>query len=312
MFFTYCEKRFTRVYPIFWLIMLPLIPAYYFGLGGQKSFDGDWWYVIKSVLLIPQDNLPILSVAWTLTHEVYFYLLFALLIVLPRSISFPLLAMIASLSLWKLFMDYGEQWHGSKYITGATFLDQSMILSFATSRHTVQFFAGCLVAHLCERRTSGMSLSATLGTYAIFFLPFLSSVTEAGFFHEVLTNRSLRTIYYTLASGLVVYCSIQLQFAPKATSPPGSLSKMGDSSYSLYLIHYPIILTFFVFVSGFADSTSIYGTHLFTVFSIVLALLGGWITYFYFERPLLRISRNAFKKRFLSATQSHSSAEGTS
>lgn len=306
---SYAEKRFTRVYPMFWLITLPLVPAFFIGVGGQKAFDGDWWYVVNSLLLLPQDDLPILSVAWTLTHEVYFYLLFAFVIVFPRVISYALIAVIAGLSVWKLIMDYGQPWGGSKYFTGASFLDQSLLLSFATSRHTLQFFAGCFIAHLCMQKPQGVSLLTLVGAYVIFFLPFLSAVVGSGPFYEVLTDRSLRTIYYTLASGLVVYCSIQIQVARRQTSPPDALNRLGDSSYSLYLIHYPIILAFFVIFVRFFDGASVQMAHLFTTISIALAVLGGWIAYFSFERPMLKWSRRLFSRFSVLKTEARTSGE---
>lgn len=293
---SYVMKRFTRVYPMFWVVTLLLTPLYFIGVGGQKSFEGDWGYVLKSFLLIPQDELPILSVAWTLTHEVYFYILFGLFLILPRLMSYLLVVGIVALSLWKMGMDYGQSWGGSKYVTGATAIDQSLLMSFALSRHTIQFFAGCFIAYLCLKRRVEVSWFALLGAYVIFFLPFVASVTKAGLFNEILTDKSMRTMYYTMASGLVVYCSIQFQASKQYFSPPSLLCKLGDSSYSLYLVHYPIIIACFIIAKPVVSAYDGLMSHLFTGAVIVISVYGGWIAFRWIETPVLNLSRKMFER----------------
>ncbi|MEZ6001910.1 acyltransferase family protein [Hyphomonas sp.] len=85
--------RITRIYPVWWAfagaVTLYMIAAY-----GLPADNADWAnatggqpaasYLLKSFLLIPQSEFPILNVGWTLIHEVYFYLVFTLLLLAPR------------------------------------------------------------------------------------------------------------------------------------------------------------------------------------------------------------------------------------
>jgi peptidoglycan/LPS O-acetylase OafA/YrhL len=67
-------KRFTRIYPLFLLVMVPITAKHW--LAG--TFE--WGYFAKSLLLLPQSKWPMLIPSWTLVHEALFYLLFGLAI----------------------------------------------------------------------------------------------------------------------------------------------------------------------------------------------------------------------------------------
>jgi peptidoglycan/LPS O-acetylase OafA/YrhL len=60
--------------------------------GFANNKDLSWEKVIVSLLLIPQNDKPILDVGWTLIYEVYFYLLFSIAIWLKPKHSAPLLS----------------------------------------------------------------------------------------------------------------------------------------------------------------------------------------------------------------------------
>ena len=40
--------------------------------------------ITRSLLLLPQQGLPVLVVGWTMVHEIYFYLVFALFLLAPE------------------------------------------------------------------------------------------------------------------------------------------------------------------------------------------------------------------------------------
>ena len=76
--------RATRIYPIYWIVALALLAV---GLvkPGLFSFDPEQTSIVKSLALWPQDGFPMLKVAWTLIHEMYFYLVFALIILFSHN-----------------------------------------------------------------------------------------------------------------------------------------------------------------------------------------------------------------------------------
>ena len=85
--------RVTRIYPVWWAfagcMTIYMLAAY--GLSGQSagsqkaSFGQPALpFLVKSFLLVPQPAFPILNVGWTLVHEVYFYAVFTLFLLLPK------------------------------------------------------------------------------------------------------------------------------------------------------------------------------------------------------------------------------------
>ena len=77
----YIYKRFVRIYPTYWIILLLVLPPYFidrnFGLGLETRPD----VIVSSFLLIHFNSLySVVAVAWTLFHEILFYALFSIAI----------------------------------------------------------------------------------------------------------------------------------------------------------------------------------------------------------------------------------------
>lgn len=70
---SFLKRRFLRVYPFYWLCLLAMSAV--FLVGFMKSHAIGPARVVQSVLLLPDD--PLINVSWTLSYEVFFYLLFA-------------------------------------------------------------------------------------------------------------------------------------------------------------------------------------------------------------------------------------------
>ena len=78
-------ERFFRVYPTYWAVSLPLLVVYLVKPGIVNASQGGQVNLLASFMLWPQTILPLLSVGWTLVHEMYFYLVFTVAVaVLPE------------------------------------------------------------------------------------------------------------------------------------------------------------------------------------------------------------------------------------
>ena len=75
---TYALKRFIRLFPIYWLIMLVMILCLFINPHVGQAYYRNFVVIVKSLFLIPQQCSAILGVSWTLCHEAWFYLLFLL------------------------------------------------------------------------------------------------------------------------------------------------------------------------------------------------------------------------------------------
>ncbi len=85
MLAAYLWKRFSRIYPAYWIVLAAIVPVYFlvpsFGLGHEREPG----VIVRAIVLFPHPETHlVLGVAWTLVYEVFFYLLFGLLILDKR------------------------------------------------------------------------------------------------------------------------------------------------------------------------------------------------------------------------------------
>jgi len=74
----YAWRRAMRIYPLYWLATAVFFAiAYLPGLWSQPVAPG---WVAASLLLLPQERVPLLEIGWSLQHEMVFYVVFGLLI----------------------------------------------------------------------------------------------------------------------------------------------------------------------------------------------------------------------------------------
>src|SRR5688572_1031667 len=80
----FLARRLIRIYPLYWLVSLGVLAICWLWpeLAARDKFSRPT--LLKSFLLWPQVEYPIVAVGWTLTYELFFYLVFAGLLLLPR------------------------------------------------------------------------------------------------------------------------------------------------------------------------------------------------------------------------------------
>lgn len=81
-------RRAVRIYPVYWVVAIAVL-----ALGAAAGRSVDVMPLWEPLLLIPTDADQIIAVAWTLVHEVYFYAVFALMLLVRA-------AVVPALLLW--------------------------------------------------------------------------------------------------------------------------------------------------------------------------------------------------------------------
>jgi len=106
----FLSSRITRIYPLWW-VCAGIIMVYFWVTYGIPAAPDRIagpheavTYALKSLLLIPQDAPPILGLGWTLIHEMFFYLVFALILFLPKKYLLPALIAWALLTVAGSFL----------------------------------------------------------------------------------------------------------------------------------------------------------------------------------------------------------------
>lgn len=133
----YILKRIIRIYPAFLLVSLVLLGAYL--TFPQWSPRGDlinMQYLTDSLLLLPSSQRPLLTVGWTLVHEMFFYTVF-IVVILNKKIG------VSLLWGWGLLILLANV-----YIVKLDFPS-----SFYLNAHNLEFLLGMGVAYLIKSST---------------------------------------------------------------------------------------------------------------------------------------------------------------
>ncbi|WP_164467462.1 acyltransferase family protein [Caulobacter flavus] len=263
-------KRAARIYPIYIIVSLALIAikAMNHLTEGASGFDLQPLRIVTSLLLVPAWNeaggvQPILGVGWTLSYELYFYLLFAAAVVVARRAFFAPLAAFILLAVTAFNLLPG----------GGT-----AIASFLANPIAIEFLFGCLVA-LAIKRGARMPLpwlSIAAASAALFVGPL--------FVHA----EAWRVLVWGLPSAVVVFSAVSLEVDGKVARTPRLFGLLGDASYSIYLVHILIVgivgarvgrMVSAAVGTGYASTAAVAGI-------VVLAVLVGVALYFAVERPM--------------------------
>ena len=201
-------RRLARILITYWpaLIFAVLVDIY---IRQRGLTDANLW---ASISLFPLEfrstGRLLLPVSWTLTFELMFYLVFALLMFLPRK------AALAAMVLWGA---------ASLVLAKGTFL----------SPFIAEFAAGCLlgyvVPHINLERISLTALAFTMGVLLF-----------GGAAHG--EDQWWRVVWFG-SFGVVAVLTAVCMETRGIVAPKWSVT-MGEASYALYLLHFPILQAF--------------------------------------------------------------------
>lgn len=222
--------RLTRIYPLWWVFAL-LMMAYFYTAYGQlaapdkASGDGVIPYIVKSLLLLPQSQDPVLGVGWTLVHEMLFYLLFAAGLLLSRKFLPVWLGIWAAvIILNSLFMDIPTG-HPKNFI------------ELITAPINIEFILGAFVGIWLTREKAPATGYFFWVGLAVFTVALLINTPGRGHLFNW-----VRVAVYGLPSAMIILGCVYLERAGKLRAPKW-LIHLGDWSYSLYLSHLLVLLT---------------------------------------------------------------------
>lgn len=215
-------KRFLRIFLPYWPIALVLAAAYALLPILSAAADPIQVNWLKSITLIPGGGDYSLSVAWTLSFELFFYLLLGLSLALRRPLwRWGLILVPSLLALLRVAaarsVDFGQA---------------TSLLTLLDSPFQWEFLLGCGVAVLAGRHQPWL---ASIRRHAFLMTPLL---LLAGL---LLLWPFPATLAYRLALLLMLALLILLSIVRDIQFPGlRPLAWVGGISYSLYLIHTPL------------------------------------------------------------------------
>lgn len=271
----FLRDRFFRIYPVYWFYFFALLVVFLLLPSIINNSQGGRVDLFRSFFLLPSDTLPILMVAWTLTHEVWFYMVFALILLLPGSVRVPALiawcALIVGCALWGAG-DVG-----------------SPAIKVAVHVFTIEFIAGCLVGYLYVG-VKFISRSALLVVALLSVSCFCVAIWGEVIVESSLARAALYGGGYATLLAFLVFCERQRLF-----HGVGFLKKMGDISYSLYLSHVLVLSLCGRIWLYLNPLEGVVGGVVFWLFTFTATIVAAHFAYVLIERPILRSTLYRFR-----------------
>lgn len=211
----YLRKRLIRIYPVYWLVVLLMVISLKIMKQPFRVVENMNLKDYISTLLLLPDHKTIDGVSWTLTFEVYFYLLF-MLIALLKTRLFRSIFVLVLISVPPL----AGTLHLGSYIYTSPFI--------------YEFFLGAFIYFFCMSIKDKHHLILYAGFIGLILFMLLNT------FHIInIDSPFKRVLFWGIPSFMIVMGSIHWNI--KKSSISDQLFLIGDASYSIYLIQLPII-----------------------------------------------------------------------
>lgn len=254
---SYFTARLIRIYVPYLPIGVGLFLLYLMmpGVSASQRAPG----LLTSLTLLPTNNPPALSVAWTLVHEIIFYCVFAIYFVSKRGLTLALV-------LWSVAI----------VAVYCLSVNVSLMANYFLSPLNLCFLLGVLACKLGRREFSSAW---------IWVLALVGSLLIAGVAFSVAPNRAVSAIGFFL---LVIAASSAHMLSMRV---PKAFMILGAASYSVYLVHNPLLS---IVMRGIKKGLPGLGSWSALLLAAFIATTVGVIYWAVYERNALRFVRARF------------------
>lgn len=262
----FLARRIIRIVPLYWIftavmLLLVLLP---FTL---KSHVFSLPYTITSLLFIPATNpthgqdLPLLPQGWTLSYEMYFYLLFSLLLFFKERFFLP--------AITAVFLPSA--------LVGLWLEPRDPLWKVVTSPLLLEFVFGCYLGRAVNHRAISLYGSIIMILLALFLIFQTRGVP---------IEDQTRLLRWGVPAMLLVAGCVFVEKQGMGWFP-GVMVMIGNSSYSLYLSHIFVVLCAGTLAKNrfLVDALP---NDLFAVAVIVFCILTGYLSFKLLEQPITR------------------------
>ena len=276
----YVRRRMTRIYPAYWcgLALVILLAATHLTEAIGLPFEHITLRpLLLSAALLPQHQAPLLGIAWTLQHEMLFYLMFGLLIA-NRAVGVAACGLWLALVFVATLLVVRDQW---------PWAPANLLFGFVGSSYHLQFLLGAGVAWLVRRgqvriprvvcAAGGVGLLLAAGLENSGTIAYLGLASQA---------------LFGSASACVVAGAVAAERHGGLHAGVTSVF-MGVASYAIYLVHIPVMAA----VCPLLYAAGLIGVLPGWVLMAALTAAGiaaGVAMHVLFERPILRWLRGVW------------------
>lgn len=269
--------RLTRIYPTYWVYFLLTVAIFLVKPNWVNSSQGPQGHqvnLVTSFFLLPSDHQPLVMVAWSLIHELWFYLVFAALLMFKERLLLPLLLLWATIVIIV-----------NVVVSPADFSTGARI---AFHPYSLEFIIGALVAiSISSARTDILSSRKAL----LIIMLVISSGLPLVYAYDVLRDASLMRV--CIIGALYGLLMLFLTASEKARqfSIPKSMQFMGDISYTVYLSHSLVLAAIGrIWMAINPARNGLYNSLLVCLIMLAAVVCYGWLGYRLVEQPILSIT----------------------
>ena len=259
-------RRAARIIPLYWIVST----IYLFVLIAIGELPNlSWDYIARSYLLIPtpepQDGaiFPFYFPGWTLQFEMMFYACFSVALIWRRPI-----AIVAVMAIMLTIMGIGAVAEGLP------------ALNFYANTLVLEFLAGCLLAevYLRGKRLAGTTCVGLGAFSAVAVL--ITSYSLGGW-------PTARGFVWGLPAAALVAAVV---LGPPQPARPilTVLAKLGDVSFSLYMIHLVVIVGVFWAITRNIRHWHAVPPAIFFALAVGATLAAAFLCFYALERPITR------------------------
>ena len=260
---TFFLRRLTRIVPLYWAVTAAYA-LFMVRTHQDPGYTAPYLAASLSFLPYPQpgggDYSPAYSLGWTLEYEMFFYLCLAGVIALPRTLA------VSTLSVVLLCLAVAGQ-----------LVPMPWPLDFWSNSQIIEFVFGMILAeaYLRKVRLPGwLCVALALGGFAAV----LASVPSMDQWW------AYRGLGWGLPGAALVGAAV-FHRPRKSGAVRRFLERLGDASYSIYLIHYLVFVLVAHLLRHHLTAIPPLG---YAALLLAASVGAAMITYRYFERPVTR------------------------
>lgn len=278
----FLNHRLVRIVPLYWITTTIMVVAMVSVPSVLQTARFDLSHIIASYAFIawphPTSGFmqPVVFPGWTLNYEMFFYLIFSVLLLVRRS--YRLLSAAVVFTALPLIGGMFQNGLGHGALLDSQF-------KFYTSVNMLEFFIGMVLGEVFNRTRGLQSIGPRFGLLLALIGLVLLPVT-ADLFPDMPSIFSRGVPALLLVTGALACDSVGR--VPRHWFP----LLVGNASYSLYLMH-PFVLS--AMSQGWRKlhlSTSVPGLWLFSILSVGLCLVVAALSFRLVETPLIAFFRN--------------------
>jgi exopolysaccharide production protein ExoZ len=268
----YLLKRARRIFPSYWIVFLTVCALMVLVPSLRDSVPKEPTILLKSLLLLPQDSAvvggtgaPVIVVAWSLQYEVIFYLAFAIGLISKRLFYGLILAYLGCLVMH----------------VGST--SSVLLIRFALSHLVLLFLFGMMASSAFRSKPSLRVPQAIASAAALAF----AAIATCDSVWNVPTEWS--DVAYGVVSAVLIWAlaSWEARDGGLKSARFKSISSLGDSSYALYLIHFPLASVLAKGLILFLPQTTLGSTIAFLAI-VIICVATALLFHRFIESPMLR------------------------